>query len=270
MVGYQTKDPNEQDPEQVSQYYALLPITSSFFNNGLESFRFKETRNWERLLKPTDREQFHKTSTSLNAYFDPHGNVIVFLAGIMQPPAFSGSLPEYVSYGAFGSTVGHELTHAFDNEGAKYDELGVYRDWWDNSTISNFENKAQCFIKQYEKYSVEGHDGERVPLNGKLTLGENIADTGGLISAYRAWKRQESLSPNPRLPGLEEFTNDQLFFLSSASSGCEKQLKEPKLRQVYSNVHSPGEFRTLGPVDNSEDFKKAFNCPVKQPICELW
>jgi len=212
------------------------------------------------------------TAPTVNAYYNPPLNEIVFPAGILQMPFFSGELPEYVSYGAFGATAGHELTHGFDDNGAKYDDEGRYRDWWDNSTTIRFQNKTQCFVKQYEQYWVEGLDGEKVPLNGKLTLGENIADSGGLNAAYRAWKKRES-SPtavNSQLPGLEKFTNDQLFFISYGNSWCEKARKEALLQQVYSDPHAPADKRVIGPVDNSEEFKKAFNCPVKKATCDLW
>ena len=153
----------------------------------------------------------------------------------MQTPTFSGDLPEYVSYGAFGATAGHELTHGFDDNGAKYDASGRYREWWDDATTARFDNKTQCFIKQYSQFSIEGLEGERVPINGKLTLGENIADSGGLNAAYRAWKNRQAAAstPNPGLPGLEQFTNDQMFFVSYANSWCEKVRKEALVQQVY-------------------------------------
>jgi endothelin-converting enzyme len=195
----------------------------------------------------------------------------------MQIPNFSGDLPSYVSYGAFGATAGHELTHGFDDNGAKYDATGRYRAWWDGATTSRFEAKASCFVAQYGRYFVEGlEEGEKVPVNGVLTLGENIADAGGLNAAYRAWKRREGElgggggGPDLGLPGLEGFTNDQLFFVSYANSWCEKIRKEALLQQVYGDPHSPADKRVVGPLDNSVDFKNAFNCPVKKATCDLW
>jgi len=269
-VGYQTKSPNEADPSQVNEYYKNLNISTNYFDNGVEFFKFGNAISWNDLLKPTNRDRWGMSAPTVNAYYSPSGNEIVFPAGIMQDPVFGGDLPPYVSYGAFGAVAGHELTHGFDNNGAKYDEKGTYRVWWDNSTVSAFEDKTKCFISQYEKYTVEGLDGERVKLNGKLTLGENIADAGGLNNAYKAWKKRDLITPDSSLPGLETFTNDQLFFLSYANWWCGKARKEAVLSQVYTDPHSPADKRILGTLDNSADFKKAFGCKKVEPTCQLW
>ena len=269
-VGFQTKNPSEESPKDLDEYYAQLRVTNNFFDNGLAYADFNQNKSWYDLLKPTDRDQWGMTAPTVNAYFNPPLNEIVFPAGIMQMPVFSGDLPEYVSYGGFGATAGHELTHGFDDNGSQYDDTGHYRNWWDNSTTARFENKTQCFVRQYSRYTVEGFDGEKVPVNGRLTLGENIADAGGLNAAYRAWKDREAKAFNPSLPGLEEFTNDQLFFVSYANSWCEKIRKEALLKQVYSDPHSPADKRVVGPLDNSPDFREAFNCAVKKATCDLW
>jgi endothelin-converting enzyme len=269
-IGYQTQNPNIQNPQDLDQHYAKLSVGDNHFENTLASFEFGYKKLWNFLLKPTDRDLWSMTAIEVNAYYNPAGNEIAFPAGIMQPPSFSGVLPEYVSYGGFGTVVGHELTHAFDNTGAQFDEIGRYRNWWDNSTTVRFEGKTTCFVKQYSEYFVEGLQGEKVFVNGKLTLGENIADSGGLNAAFKAWKKREKNAFNPTLPGLEKFSNDQLFFLSFGNSWCSKKRKEALLEQVYTNPHSPSDNRILGPVANSVEFKKAFNCPVKEPTCELW
>lgn len=270
-IGYPTKTPNEESPQDLDQYYAHLQIDNSFFDNGLSVYRFAQNKTWYDLLKPTDKDQWGMTSPTVNAYYTPSLNEIVFPAGIMQMPVFSGELPEYVSYGGFGATAGHELTHGFDDQGSKYDALGRYREWWDNSTTVKFESKTQCFIKQYAQFTVEGLEGEKVPVNGKLTLGENIADAGGLNNAYRAWKKRDLTSPNPAVVGLEKFTNDQMFFIVYANSWCGKTKKEALLQQVYTDAHPPMDKRIIGPLDNSPDFRKAFNCPIrKDSNCHLW
>jgi endothelin-converting enzyme len=269
-VGFQTKNPNEENPQELNAYYSMLSVRDHHFENGLSYLQFMQNKTWHELLKPTDRYQWGMTSPTVNAYYNPPLNEIVFPAGIMQMPVFSGELPEYVSYGGFGATAGHELTHGFDDNGSKYDDVGRYREWWDNSTTVRFENKTGCFVKQYSQYTVEGLDGERVPVNGKLTLGENIADAGGLNAAYRAWKKRDTAAPNPAILGLEKFTNDQLFFISYANSWCGKMRKEAQLQLVYSNPHPPEDKRIIGPVENSADFRKAFHCPVKEAKCDLW
>ncbi|KAF2667112.1 endothelin-converting enzyme [Microthyrium microscopicum] len=271
-IGYQVQNPNEESPSDLNQYYTNLRLSADYFGNGQAGYKWAQNKTWHDLLKPTDRTQWGMTSPTVNAYFNPPLNEIVFPAGIMQPPFFNSELPNYVSYGGFGATAGHELTHGFDDNGSKYDVNGKYREWWDNETTAKFEAKTQCFVKQYNEYTVEGLEGEKVHVNGKLTLPENIADSGGLNAAFRAWKDRQTASgkQDPALPGLEKLTNEQLFFVSYGNGWCEKVRKEALLSQVLSDPHSPADKRILGPLANSADFKKAFNCPVKKATCDLW
>lgn len=210
------------------------------------------------------------SAPTVNAYYSPSGNEIVFPAGIMQLPVFSDVLPEYVSYGAFGAVAGHELTHGFDNNGAHYDENGRYSDWWDNTTVANFDKKTKCFVEQYGKYSIPGLDGKPLNVNGKLTQGENIADAGGLSAAYSAWERRDKVKPNQLLQGLEEFSKEQMFFVSYANWWCGKTREAALVNQVLTDPHSPSDKRILGTLANSRPFKEAFKCKVKEPTCELW
>lgn len=135
---------------------------------------------------------------------------------------FQYDLPAYVSYGAFGSVAGHELTHAFDSSGRHYDEHGNYTDWWTEHTVQEFSKRADCFVEQYSDFTVEGRNGEPLHVNGKLTLGENIADSGGLAAAFTAWKQRQGGAPDEDLPGLEFFSHDQLFFIFYAN--CKSSL----------------------------------------------
>jgi predicted metalloendopeptidase len=190
----------------------------------------------------------------------------VFPAGILQPPYFDPNADDAVNYGEAGATIGHEISHGFDDQGSKYDAFGVLRNWWTPADRKNFDGRTTNLAKQYDGY-------EPLPglhINGKLTLGENIADTGGLVASYQAWKEREANKVNLKLPGLESFTNDQMFFLSSAFWKCGKDRKEAVLAQVYTDPHSPDNVRTWGSSANSEAFRKAFNCPVKEPTCSLW
>ena len=155
------------------------------------------------------------TADTVNAYYNPPGNEIVFPAGIMQKPVFyAPTVPQYLSYGAFGSVSGHELSHAFDSTGRHYDETGNYTNWWDPSTVSAFQEKAQCFIDQYSDFTVSNPDGDPLNVNGRLTLGENIADAGGLNAAFKAWKAVEAKKQSQLLPGLQHFSKEQMFFIS--------------------------------------------------------
>jgi len=188
----------------------------------------------------------------------------------MQFPVFNVDVPQYLSYGAFASVAGHELSHAFDSTGRHYDQNGNLADWWTNNTVKEFEKRADCFVKQYENFTVEGPDGKDLHVNGRLTLGENIADAGGVAAAFSAWKKRNAETPNQDLPGLDFFTHEQLFFVNYANWWCGKDRKESAVNRIYTDPHSPKFARILGTMANSRDFKESFKCPVKQPVCELW
>ncbi|KAF1959992.1 peptidase family M13 [Byssothecium circinans] len=270
-IGYPDISPNIQDPKALADYYATLNVTAdSWFENGLAYNNFSLQGTWNDLLHPTDKNRWFMTAPTVNAYFNPPTNEIAFPAGIMQQPLFNLDLPDYVSYGAFGAVAGHELTHAFDSSGSHYDETGAYRDWWDNSTLAAFNNKTKCFIEQYSKYSVTTPTGEKLNVNGDLTKGENVADVGGLAASFQAWQARNTETPNQLLPGLEEYTREQLFYLSFGGVWCGKTRPAEAVRRIYSDPHSPPSVRILGTVSDQRGFLEAFNCPVKEPVCELW
>lgn len=260
------------DPPALRAYYQPVNITSStFFANSLSMSRFSISYEWSSLGHPTDRAAWGMTVPTVNAYYNPPGNEIVFPAGIMQFPVFSVSVPSYLSYGAFGSVSGHELSHAFDSTGRHYDPEGNYTDWWTESTVKGFEVRAECFVEQYAKFSVEGPDGNQLHVNGRLTLGENIADAGGVAAAFKAWTRRKDEGGGEQdLPGLEHFTHEQLFFVSYANWWCGKSRKEAAIQRIYTDPHAPKWARILGTMANSRDFRESFGCEVKEPVCELW
>ncbi|KAK3044150.1 hypothetical protein LTS18_002044, partial [Coniosporium uncinatum] len=238
-VGYPTQSPNVLDPVQLRDWYANLTLSSDdYFANGLANLKFGSARNWADLLKPTDKARWYMTAPTVNAYYSPSTNEIGFPAGIMQAPPFDANLPLYVSYGGFGSVAGHEITHGFDDNGRKYDKEGRFTEWWDNQTISNYESKVQCFVQQYDNFTVAGPDGS-LNVDGDLTLGENIADAGGVIAAYQAWTQREKQSgtPSQLLPGLEFFTKEQMFFVSFGTSWCNKNRPEERERRIYTDPH---------------------------------
>ncbi|KAH8198724.1 hypothetical protein TruAng_007088 [Truncatella angustata] len=218
-IGYPTKSPDIMRPDALRNYYQGLQITDSFFNNSLSSRLFGVNGTWSALGKPVDHGEWGMTADTINAYYNPVGAEIVFPAGIMQFPVFQVDLPSYVSYGAFASIAGHELSHAFDNSGRHYDEHGRFTDWWTNHTVEEFTKRADCFVNQYSNFTIEGSNGQPLHVNGRLTLGENIADAGGISAAFTAWKERQSASPDENLPGLDHFTQDQLFFVFYAT--CE-------------------------------------------------
>ncbi|KAL4782410.1 hypothetical protein BJX76DRAFT_332717 [Aspergillus varians] len=270
-IGYPTKSPNLMDPTDVGKYYQNLSISNdSFFENGIAVARFETENNWAKLGKPTNRNEWEMTASTVNAYYSPSGNEIVFPAGIMQPPVFHGpAAPLYLTYGAFGAVSGHELSHAFDSTGRHYDEVGNYTDWWDETTVKNFKDRAQCFIDQYSEFTVHGKDSE-LHVSGKLTLGENIADSGGIAAAFHAWSKRDEAHSEPHLPGLSAFSKEQLFFISYANWWCSKTTPEAAQEAIYNDPHAPKPARIIGTMANSLEFQEAFNCPNKKPTCKLW
>jgi endothelin-converting enzyme len=260
------------DPPTLKEYYSSVNVTSTFFDNALCMNRFSVAREWSALGKPVDRDEWGMTVPTVNAYYNPPGNEIVFPAGIMQFPVFDVNVPKYLSYGAFGSVSGHELSHAFDSTGRHYDQNGNYTDWWNNKTVAGFEERAECFVNQYANFTVPGLSPGSKPLhvNGRLTLGENIADAGGVAAAFAAWKKRHVESPDADLPGLEHFSKEQLFFVSYANWWCGKSRKETAVQRIYTDPHAPKWARVLGTMANSRDFKENFNCKEREPVCELW
>ncbi|KAI0137377.1 hypothetical protein BJ170DRAFT_605598 [Xylariales sp. AK1849] len=269
-IGYPTTSPNILEPTALRDWYEGLKITQSFFNNSKSSNLFSSNKTWSMLGKPVDHGQWFMQADTVNAYYNPVGAEIVFPAGIMQFPVFEVNLPSYISHGAFASIAGHELSHAFDNSGRHYDEHGNFTDWWTDHTVEEFQKRADCFVEQYSNFSIIDTNGQPVRVNGRLTLGENIADAGGISAAFAVWKQRQQATPDADLPGLDFFSHDQLFFISYATFWCGKTRKEQALQRIYTDPHSPAFARILGTTANSRDFREAFSCPVKEPTCELW
>jgi endothelin-converting enzyme len=204
----------------------------------------------------------------VNAYFNPPSNEIVFPAGILRPPFFSQEWPNYLSYGSFGHVAAHELTHAFDSAGRLYNQEGKLVRWWSNFTSQGFKVKQDCIVKQYSEYTIDDGKGGKVHVNGNLTSGENIGDTG-LIQAYRAWKAQYHISKQNGteylLPGLN-FSRDQLFFISFARIWARAMKPAAAIKRIRTDPHSPTRYRVDGTVSNIPEFAKAFKCSKKAKL----
>ncbi|KAF2635906.1 zincin [Massarina eburnea CBS 473.64] len=270
-IGYPDISPNIEDPKAVADFYATLNVSaSSWFQNGIAYNNFTLARTWDSLLNPTDKYYWVMTGPEVNADYIAPTNDLTFPAGIMQSPFFTLDLPDWANYGAFGAVAGHEVTHAFDNLGSQFDATGAYRNWWDNATLAIFEEKAQCFVEQFSNYTITAPNGTLLHVDGELTLSENIADTGGLSAAYAAWQARESETPNQLLPGLEDYTTEQLFYIAYGNAWCGSSLPAEALRLLYADPHAPGDIRISGTVSNQVGFREAFNCPSKVPACELW
>ncbi|KAK1586162.1 peptidase family M13 [Colletotrichum navitas] len=272
-IGYPDMSPDTADPRSLADYFSGLKVGDGYFDNAVAFAAFASKKVFAQLGKPSDRGLWLQTPSTTNAYYYAAYNDIVASAGIQQQPIYNVEYPSYINYGGLGSILGHELTHGFDNNGHNYAANGSLVNWWDDKSLEAFNNRTRCFADQYQKFSVTAPNGTQVPVRGNFTLGENIADAGGVSTSYAAWKKLEGTrdAKDADLPGLQKFSHDQLFFLRWAQSWCSKSSsKEYDVYLLGTDVHSPGFARIKGPLDNSKDFRSAFNCPQKQPTCELW
>lgn len=250
--------------------YSGLTVADDYFANYLASSEFEFDYDTAKIGQPVNRNEWGMTPQTVNAYYNPLWNEIAFPAGIMQPPFFHKDFPPAMNYGGMGGVIGHELTHGFDDQGRKFAPDGRLREWWEPEVASRFEARAQCVDDFYSQYSVA--DG--VPVNGKLTLGENIGDIGGVKEAYGAFKTLEGRS-EATAPAIEGLTNDQLFFVSWGQVWCTVASEEYERRQVTTDPHAPARFRVNGPLALNPDFAKAFACSEGAPMapverCEVW
>lgn len=242
-VGYPTKWKN---------YDGVVIDRNDFFGNvkALGKWRYEE--QLAKLGKPVDKTEWGMTPPTVNAYYSPLRNEIVFPAGILQWPFFDPNADDAVNYGAIGTVIGHEMTHGFDDSGRQFNYMGMLKNWWKNEDAEAFKKRAQLVIDQYDGYTVL--DGLHV--KGQLTLGENLADLGGMSIAYEAFK---TLTPQGKSSQkIDGFTPDQRFFIGFAQMWRNKSRDEALRLRVNTDPHSPGEFRTNGPLSNFEPFYKAF------------
>ncbi|KAF9770069.1 hypothetical protein IL306_012428 [Fusarium sp. DS 682] len=269
-IGFPT-DPDTIDPVALKDYYDQANLTSTHVGNVLSLAKLAVTKKWAALGKPWERGQFKVSSLIPGAYQDRQLNAIVIPAGIQQFPIYHADFPSYLLYGGMGGIVGHEITHGFDNFGRHYDASGNMSEWWDEHSMANFDSKITCFINQYDKFSVTGPNGKQVYVNGVKTLAENIADAGGVAASFRAWKNWEKEQGKAKsLPGLGNFTHEQLLFIKWGQNFCRNYPAAIDVAKAETDPHSPKDARIMLSLDNSAEFKKAFNCPSKKPVCELW
>jgi putative endopeptidase len=232
---------------------------------------FEFDRNLAKIGKPVDRTEWNMTPPTVNAENVSSWNEIVFPAGILQPPYFDPNRDDALNYGDMGGVIGHEMTHSFDNTGAKYDAHGNLKNWWTPDDLKNFEDRGKCIAKQFDAFEVE----PGLHANGELEEGESIADLGGLLMAYAAFHK--SLEGKPEPAPIDGFTADQRFFLAYAE-GWATQFR-PEFARLLANTdeHPLDKFRTLGPLSNTPEFANAFQCSAKTPMvrpegerCRIW
>nr|WP_315256665.1 M13-type metalloendopeptidase [uncultured Duganella sp.] len=238
-------------PNKWRDYASLAIIKGDLVGNVLRASNYRHARMIAKLGKPIDREEWGMTPQTINAYYSSTMNEIVFPAAILQPPFFDARADDAVNYGAIGAVIGHEISHGFDDGGSQSDGDGNLRDWWTKEDKANFRAKADALVKQYDGYSpLPGYH-----VNGALTLGENIADNSGMAIAYKAY--QLSLGGKPALV-IDGFTGDQRFFMGFGQIWRVKMREEQQILQIKTDPHSPGQYRTNGPVVNQPGFYDAF------------
>jgi putative endopeptidase len=255
-------------PDRWRDYSRLEIKRGDEIGNVERAGRFEFMRQLNKIGKPVDRMEWGMTPPTVNAYYDPQKNDINFPAGILQPPLFDPSSDPAPNYGNTGGTIGHELTHGFDDEGRQFDATGNLRDWWTEADGKEFEQRASCISDQYSRYVIV----DEIKINGKLTLGEDVADLGGLILAYMAWKediRGQHLEP------IEGLTPEQRFFVGYGQSWCGSTRDETKRMRATIDPHSPEKYRTNGVVTNMLEFQEAFHCKTGAPMapekrCRVW
>jgi endothelin-converting enzyme/putative endopeptidase len=256
-------------PDRWRDYSSVVVKPNDYFGNVSRATRFESKRELAKIGKPVDRGEWGMTPPTVNAYYNPQMNDINFPAGVLQPPLYDAKLDDAPSYGNTGSTIGHELTHAFDDEGAQYDAKGNLKNWWTKDDQKSFEARVQCVRDQYAQYTIV----DDIKINSKLTSGEDVADLGGTLIAYIAWK---DATANDNLQPMDGFTPDQRFFIGFAQWACENQRPENLRVNALTNPHSPGKYRINGIVSDLPQFQKAFNCTdnalmVRGPKeCKVW
>ncbi len=260
-------------PAKWRDYSKVTVSRDDYLGNSYRAAEAQVSQRMEKIGKPTDKSEWSMTTPTVNAFYQPSGNSINFPAGILQLPFFDPKRDMAVNYGGIGVVIGHEMTHGFDDQGRKYDGDGNLRDWWTPQDGAEFEKRAACVADEYSSFvSVPAAPPQdAVKLNGRLTLGENTADNGGLRIAYMAM--EDALNGNSaRIDGL---TPEQRFFVGFAQVWCEN-MSTPELRnRAMTDSHSPGRFRVNGSAQNSPEFQKAFSCKAGQPMvsanaCRVW
>jgi endothelin-converting enzyme/putative endopeptidase len=255
-------------PDHWRDYSSVKVVRDDYFGNVERATSFESRRQLDKIGKPLDRSEWQMTPPTVNAYYDAQMNDINFPAGVLQPPLYDPKLDDAPNYGNTGATIGHELTHGFDDEGRQFDAKGNLKDWWSMKDGLEFGKRAQCVSDQYSGYTII----DQIKINGKLTLGEDVADLGGTFLAYLAWK---TATKGQDLKPADGLTPDQRFFVGMAQWACGDERIESKRANAITNPHSPDEFRINGVVSNLPEFSKAFACQAGQPMvraqaCKIW
>lgn len=255
-------------PDTWRDYSSVTITRGDFLSDANHAIVFESKRQLSKIGKPIDRGEWGMTPPTVNAYYNSRMNDINFPAGVLQPPLYDPKMDDAPNYGNTGGTIGHELTHGFDDQGRQFDAQGNLKDWWTKQDNEAFNTRAQCVVDQYAQYVVV----DDIKINSKLTEGEDIADLGGLILAWMAWKDQ---TKGEHLQNRDGLTPEQRFFIGNAQWACENDRPENLRVNAITDPHSPGKYRVNGLVLNMPEFQAAFSCKSGQPMvkenrCRVW
>jgi endothelin-converting enzyme/putative endopeptidase len=255
-------------PDKWRDYSSVNIVRGDAMGNSVRANQFEFTRQLNKIGKPVDRNEWGMTPPTVNAYYNPLENNVNFPAGILQPPFYDQKADDAVNFGGIGVVIGHELTHGFDDEGSQFDADGNLKNWWTPKDKEQFDKLEQCFVNEYDSFVVV----DDVHIKGKLTLGENTADNGGLRISHMALLDVLGATPNKEVDG---YTPDQRFYISYGQIWCENETPQQTRLQALSNEHSDPKYRVNGVVSNSADFAKAFGCKagspmIRKPACRVW
>jgi endothelin-converting enzyme/putative endopeptidase len=258
-------------PDKWRDYSTLTIMRGDALGNQMRAHEFEVARDLAKIGKPVDKGEWQMTPPTVNAYYDPQMNNVNFPAGYLQPPFFSGKEDDAANYGDMGSTIGHELTHGFDDEGRQFDKDGNLLNWWTKGDEKEFADRAECMVRQYD--AIEAVPG--VHLNGKLTLGENLADLGGLWLAWEAWLDKAAAAHLDMSATQDGYTPEQKFWIAYAQQWCTQTRPERLRTQAQTDPHAPDEYRTNTVLQDLPEFAKSFSCRktaamvVPKP-CRVW
>ncbi|TKS71263.1 Membrane metallo-endopeptidase-like 1 [Collichthys lucidus] len=272
-IGYPDHILQESNQKLDKEYTHLNFSQEHYFENILENLKSEAHKSLKKLREPVDPDLWIIGAAVVNAFYSPNRNQIVFPAGILQPPFFSKQQHQALNFGGIGMVIGHEITHGFDDNGRNFDKDGNMLNWWSNYSAEHFKEQSQCMVQQYGNFNWKLAGGQNV--SGISTLGENIADNGGVRQAYKAYlKWVEMVGEESRLPGLD-MDHKQLFFLNFAQVWCGAYRPEYASQSIKTDSHSPLEYRVLGSLQNFEAFSEAFQCQKGSPMnpemkCRVW
>ena len=255
-------------PDKWRDYRSVQITPGDFLDDVTRASGFEYHRELAKIGKPLDRTEWGMTPPTVDAYYSPQMNDINFPAGVLQPPLFDPKIDDAPNYGNTGATIGHELTHGFDDEGRQFDAQGNLKDWWTDADAKAFEERIQCIRDQYAQYVIV----DNIHINSKLTSGEDVADLGGTLLGYIAWKKETA---DKHLEPIDELTPDQRYFVGMAQWACGDERPETKRMRAVIDPHSPLEYRINGVVANLPQFGAAFACHAGQPMirtnaCRVW